>query len=125
LSPSVPSSLPGFGLLLVGFAYFSVAGCAGAQLLRGAPSADKWAIAALVPQVLQIQTAGLVYKVVCGLHATITVGPGVLKFGFGALVGISLLIQRLSLPTRVGINLVPALFLWYFYHQSRSRLTSA
>lgn len=125
LSSSVPSTLPGFGLLFAGLAYFSIAGCAGAQLLREAPSADRWAVAALVPQILQIQASGFFYKVVCGLHVTITVGAGSINLGFGALVGFSLLVQDLLLPAKVAINLVPVSFLWYFYHQSRSRLTSA
>ena len=125
LSSRVSSDLPGFSLWFAGLAYFSIAGTAGAQLLREAPSADRWAVVALIPQVLQIQTSGFLYKVVCGLHATITLGAGTTNFGFGALVAFAVLVQSLDMPVKVGINLVPGAFLWYFYGQSRSRLTSA
>ena len=110
-SPLVPDSL-----LVATFLYYTLAGYTALQLLRGTPSANKWAIAALIPQLVQIQNQTVAYKIVCGLQATITIGNGV-NLGFGALADVWFRVGDLSLPGRFAINLVPAAFLWYLYHR--------
>jgi hypothetical protein len=125
LNPNLPATITSVAMAIFGLLYFSIAGYAGVLLLRQAVNADRWAVAALLPQVLQIQTAALLYRVTCGPDVTISVGAGRLNFGLGASVGFTLLVQRLHLPAKFTINLVPVVFLWYFYHQARSRLTSA
>ena len=125
LSSRGSATAPTLTMAITGLLYFSMAGYAGVLLLRRAVNADKWAVAALVPQVLQIQTAAFVYRVTCGPDVTITMGPGRFNLGFGASVGFTLLIERVHLPVKIAINFVPVVFLWYFNQWRRSRLTSA
>jgi hypothetical protein len=103
--------------LLSAVAYYTFAGFTAVKVLRGAPSADLWAMAALIPQVVQFQAGDLIYKVACGLHLTLTIGGGRINFGFGALTSVQVGIVDATLPTMVAINFVPLLLISYLWHQ--------
>jgi len=103
--------------LLSAVAYYTFAGYAGVRLLRRLPSADLWAMAALIPQVVQFQAGGAIYRIVCGLHVTLTIGGGRINFGFGALTSVQVGIVQGSLPTMVAVNFVPILLVSYLWHQ--------
>ena|SRR5882672_6018841 len=103
--------------LLSAVAYYTFAGFAAVKLLRGAPSADLWAMAALIPQVVQFQAGDLIYKVACGLQLTLTIGGGRINFGVGALTSVQVGIVDATLPTMVAINFVPLLLISYLWHQ--------
>ena len=103
--------------LLSAFAYYSLAGYAGVKLIKEAPSADLWALGALVPQVPQFQFGSIIYRIVCGLHVTLTIGNGDINFGFGALTVVQVGIVGQDLPTMVAINFVPLLLISYLWHQ--------
>ena len=106
-----------FWFLLSAVAYYTFAGYAGVKLLKRASSADLWAVAALLPQVLQFQTGGMVFKIVCGLHLTLTIGGWTINFSFGAGTNVEVGVLDADLPTALAINLVPLLLISYLWHQ--------
>jgi len=103
--------------LLGAVAYYTFAGYAGVNLLRRVPSADFWAMAALIPQVVQFQFDRIIFRIVCGLHLTLTIGGGRIDFGLGALTVVQVGAVPGTLPPMVAFNFVPVLLISYLWHQ--------
>jgi hypothetical protein len=106
-----------FWFLFSAVAYYTFAGYAGVKLLKRAPSGDLWALAALIPQVVHLQTGGMVFRIVCGLHLTLTFGGWDINFSLGAGTNVEVGVLEAALSTRVGVNLVPLLLISYLWHQ--------
>jgi hypothetical protein len=111
---------------LAAIVYYSLAGWGGLQLLRWHEGAAKVALAAVLPQVIQIQTGRFIYSVVCGPQLRIAIDA----FGFDVRAGVGSVVEvgmvaSTPRPT-FAINVVAILFAFYLRSQSsRSRLTSA
>ncbi len=99
--------------------YYMIAGTAGVQLLRWRQSAEGWALAAVIPQIIQVQAGDLIYKIVCGPHITVTID----SFGFDVMTGVgSEVYVGLIGPafrTKIGINIVAILFSSYLFYRRR------
>ena len=99
--------------------YYTIAGTAGVQLLRWRQSAEAWALAAVIPQIMQVQTGVLIYKIVCGPHITVAID----SFGFDVMTGVGSEVYvgliGPALRTRIGINIVAILFTSYLFYRRR------
>jgi hypothetical protein len=100
---------------LAAVAYYTIAGYAGLQLLRRSDSADRWALAAVIPQIVQLQFAHFIYKIACGLQLSLAFDG----FSFALSAGVASVVQvggvGPELRPTIAVNLLAATFAWYLY----------
>ena len=104
---------------LAAVVYYSVAGLAGLQLLRRREGAERLALAAVLPQIVQIQAGHFVYSIVCGPQLRIALDT----MGFDLRVGVGADVQvgmfGAGLRPTFAINVVAILFAMYLRSHHR------
>ncbi len=109
--PSTPVATP---LVLLGLLlFYTFLGATALFVLRGRESALFYLAAAQLPQLVQLETPDVVYRVLAGAFVLLHAGSGGLGIEFGLISTASIRWGDLPASTRMGVNVLAAATLWY------------